>query len=178
METLRSLSPPQAASITASAAVTIHFMLASRPLRCIFVFLSVLTAFDQFELVTVRVLHESDHRAAMLHRPGLARHFAAALFVFVASGAYIVHADGDMHKSVAELVLVHAPVVGELDHRLLALVSVADEGERELAVGIILATQQLHAEHVGVERERAVELADPQHGVQYAHKLLLINRGG
>src|SRR3569833_74630 len=81
METLRSLSPPQAASITASAAVTIHFMLASRPLRCIFVFLSVLTAFDQFELVTVRVLHESDHRAAMLHRPGLARHFAAALLI-------------------------------------------------------------------------------------------------
>src|SRR3569623_466851 len=169
METLRSLSPPQAASITASAAVTIHFMLASRPLRCIFVFLSVLTAFDQFELVTVRVLHESDHRAAMLHRPGLARHFAAALFDFVASGANIVHADGDMPKGVAELVLVHAPVVGELDHRLLALVAVADEGERALAVGIILAAQPVPADHCGGDRARAVEIADPEHGVQYVH---------
>src|SRR3569833_4032110 len=138
-ETSRSLSPPQAVSITATVAINIHFTLSNRSLRCIFVFLSVSTTFDQLELVAVRVLDEGDHRAAMLHRPGLARHLAAALFDFVAGGADIVHAGGDMPKGDAELVLVHAPDVGELDRRLLALVAVAAGGERALAVGKFLA---------------------------------------
>ncbi len=37
----------------------------------------------------------------------------------------------------AELVLVHTPVVGQLQHRALLLVLVADEGERELAVRVV-----------------------------------------
>jgi hypothetical protein len=48
------------------------------------------------------------------------------------------------------------------------LVAVADEGERELALRVILLPQQLHAERAGVEGERFLEVVHAQHRVQHA----------
>jgi hypothetical protein len=53
----------------------------------------------------------------------------------------------------AELVVIDTPVVGQLQHGAGGLVLVADEGQRELALGIVVATQQAHAEDVGIERQ-------------------------
>src|SRR5207237_4788618 len=113
-------------------------------------------ALDELDLVAVRILDERDHAAAELHRAGLARDLAALRLHGLARLVDIGHAERDVAEAVAEIVGLRVPVVGELDHRLLALVAVAHEGERELAVGIVLAPQQLHAEHSGVEAEGAL----------------------
>jgi hypothetical protein len=63
--------------------------------------------------------------------------------------------------------------VGQLDHRGLVLGSVADEGQGELAAGIVLLAQQRHAQGLRVERDRAIEIADPNHGVQDPHFISL-----
>ncbi|MDT4885529.1 hypothetical protein FQZ97_1217680 [compost metagenome] len=65
----------------------------------------------------------------------------------------------------AQLVAVHAPVVGQLDHAVVGFIAVADEGQGELAVRIILAAQQGHAEHFGIEDDGFVQVADTQHGM-------------
>src|SRR5947199_111716 len=67
------------------------------------------------------------------------------------------------------LVALRVPVVRELAHRVVALVAVADEGEREAAARVVRAAEQPHAEHVAVEAERALEVPDPEHGVEHAH---------
>jgi hypothetical protein len=127
-------------------------------------------ALDQFDAVAVGVLDEGDHGAAVLHRPGLAHHLAAAALDPGAGGVGIVDLDRDVAEAGAEVVAFRAPVVGELDHGAFGFRAVADEGEGEPAVRIILPAQQAHAEYFGVEPERALEVTDPEHGVQYAHR--------
>src|SRR6185436_8680534 len=63
-----------------------------------------------------------------------------------------------------------AVVVGELEHRGLFLVVVADEGERILLLRPVGGAQQLHAEGLGIEPDRALQVADAQHSVQESHR--------
>jgi hypothetical protein len=73
----------------------------------------------------------------------------------------------------ADLVVLDAPVVGQFDHCAILFVLVADEGEREFPVRIVVAPEQAHAEHLGVEGQRLVEVADSEHGVQESHGVFL-----
>jgi len=52
---------------------------------------------------------------------------------------------------------------------VLGFVAVADERQSVLLLGAVGSAQHLHAEHVGVEADRALQIADPQHGVKDAH---------
>jgi hypothetical protein len=87
----------------------------------------------------------------------------------VAGGLGVVDLEGDVAVAGAEVVGGGVPVVGQLEHGGLGLGAVADEREGEAAVRVVAAAQQLHAEHVGVEGERALQVADPEHGVEDAH---------
>src|SRR5690606_33537467 len=93
-------------------------------------------ALDQFDLVTIRILDEGDDGRAVLHRSGLAHHLAATGADVVARLRRVLDLERDVAVGGAELVLVHAPVVGQFQHGAVLLVLVADEGERELAVRI------------------------------------------
>ena len=79
----------------------------------------------------------------------------------------------DVAIAGADLVGFDAPVVGQLDHGAVRFVLVADEGEGELAFGVVVAAQQAHAEDFGIEGQRLVEVADAQHGVQESHGVFL-----
>ena len=103
----------------------------------------------------------------MLHRPWRARDFDAVRFEALAGGVDVGHADRQVAETLAQRVrLLLPPVVGELDHRFVGFVAVADEGQRELAAGILLISQQLHAEQPSVEIDRFVEVEHADHGVQ------------
>src|SRR4029077_5770379 len=79
------------------------------------------------------------------------------------------HADGEMAEAGAQFVgLLLPPVEGQLDSAVLALVAVADEGQRVLAGRHLALAQQLHAHRPGIEGERFVEILHPDHGVQHA----------
>jgi hypothetical protein len=52
---------------------------------------------------------------------------------------------------------------------MLRVRSVADEGQRILLLRPLGGAQQFHAEHLGVEVDRALEVAHAQHGVQDSH---------
>ena len=52
-----------------------------------------------------------------------------------------------------------------------ALLVVADEGQGEAPLGVILAAQQAHPEDLGVEGQRSIEVADAKHGVKNSHGL-------
>src|SRR5262249_6689652 len=78
-------------------------------------------------------------------------------------------AQRDVAVRRAHLVLLHTPVVGELELGVLGVPPVAQEGERELPTRVVLARDELHAERVLVEGDRALEITDPQHRVQDPH---------
>ncbi len=105
----------------------------------------------------------------MLHWPGLADDPGPLGAQLVAGAIDVLDAERDVPEAGAELVALRVPVVRELEDGVVALVAVADEGEREAAVRVVLAAQGPHAEHVAVEAERALEVPDPQHGVEHAH---------
>jgi hypothetical protein len=90
-----------------------------------------------------------------------------------AGGVGVIHGERDVAVAGADLVLLHAPVVGEFQHRAVCFVLVADEGEGEFALGKIIAAQEAHAEHLGVEGQRFFEVADADHGVQDSHGAML-----
>jgi hypothetical protein len=71
----------------------------------------------------------------------------------------------------AEVVAVDAGVVGQLQHRAVALVAVADEGKRILLLRTIGRAQQSHAHDAGVEVDRALQVTDAQHGVEDSHRM-------
>src|SRR5262249_43533692 len=81
----------------------------------------------------------------------------------------VVDAERDMPVAVSDLVARRVPVVGELDLGVLRVLAVAQEGEGELAFGKVFARDELHPEHVAVERDRALEITHAQHGVEDAH---------
>ncbi len=56
--------------------------------------------------------------------------------------------------------------MGELDHAVVVLIAIADEGQGELARRVILAAQQLHAEMARVEIDRLIHVHDADHRVQ------------
>ncbi len=124
---------------------------------------------DELDLVAVGILDERDHAAAELHRPGLARDLAALRAHRIARLVRIGDGDREVAEAVPEVIRLRLPVVRELDHGGLGLVPVTDEGERELAIGIVLAPKALHPEDLGVENDRAIEVADADHRVQESH---------
>src|ERR1700740_32996 len=82
---------------------------------------------DQLDLVAVRVLHEGDYRGAAFDRAGLASDGAPGASHPVARNADVRHADGDVAEGGAKIVAVYPVVVGQLQHRVFTLVSIAHE---------------------------------------------------
>ena len=71
----------------------------------------------------------------MLHRPGLTGDLATTCADVFAGLVDIFDFRGDMPVAVAQLVLFHAPVVSQLDHAVVRLVAVTDEGRVNLPSG-------------------------------------------
>ena len=105
----------------------------------------------------------------MFHRSGLTDYPTALAADGGTGAADVLNPEGDVTVGISELVGVGVPVVGELQHRLLRLRPVTQEGQGEASTGVLLAAQQLHAEHIGVEDNGAVQIPDPEHGVEHPH---------
>ncbi|MNI89129.1 hypothetical protein D3C73_1464940 [compost metagenome] len=66
----------------------------------------------------------------------------------------------------AVLVAFRAPVVGQFNLCLGRIAAVkAQKRERVLVLGVFRSAQQLHAQHLGVEVNRALKVANAQHRV-------------
>ena len=124
---------------------------------------------DQFNLVTVRIFDEGDHGSAALDRARLAGDLGTGGTQGVAGGIDVVRFQRDMAVGRAQFVLAHPPVVGQLDHRIIFLVTVTDEGQGVLVLAVLALAQQRHAEYAGVEVDGALQIADTQHGMQNSH---------
>ena len=74
---------------------------------------------DQFNAVNVRGPRQRDDGRAVLHRAGLAHHFATALFDFLAGAVGILDFERNMAKNQPEIVFFNAVIVGQLDDSLL-----------------------------------------------------------
>jgi len=81
----------------------------------------------------------------------------------------VVHRDRDVTVGVAGLVLFHAPVVRQFEHGRFRFIAVADKGEGEFPVRIVITAEQPHAENPGVKAQRPIQIADPQHGMKNSH---------
>ena len=105
----------------------------------------------------------------MLHRPGLPHHPTALVRDSRAGGVDVVHTQSNVAIAITVVVGMRVPVVGELQHRLLGFRPIAQKGEGEAAVWILLAAQQLHPHHFGVKGDGTLQISDPEHGVQHSH---------
>jgi hypothetical protein len=124
---------------------------------------------DQFDAVAVGVFDEGDMRRPMLHGAGPARNLCALGFEGLAHFIDVAHAKREMTKAGPDFVAVGlVSIEGQLDNRVVRLRPVADEGQRELTLGKILAAQQIHAEKRCVELDRGVEVFDANHPVHHA----------
>ena len=123
-------------------------------------------ALDQFNFVAIRVGDKCDDGGAAFDGPGLARHIAATLLDLVACPVHVAHAKGDVTKRTAHVVTVHTVVVGQLNLRMLGVVAVADERQRVFVLQVFRRAQQLHAQNGGVKIDRALQIANADHGVK------------
>src|ERR1035437_8485827 len=81
---------------------------------------------DQLDFVAVGIDDEGDDRGSTLHRTGLADHRSTKTLDLSAGHIDVVDFDGDMAETTAKIVVIDAPVVGQLDDRGLAFLAVAD----------------------------------------------------
>ena len=98
---------------------------------------------------------------AALDRAGFARDAAAVLGVSLRTASQVAAASStamrDVPEGAAHLVLVDAVVVGELEHGArLASSPKPTKASEYLCSGSVGLAQQLHAEHAGVEVDRAL----------------------
>jgi len=75
------------------------------------------------------------------------------------------HAQRDVTESGAMLVGLDAPVVGEFKLGMIRVAAIADKGQCVFEVRIFRGTQQFHAQHLGVEINRALKVANAHHCV-------------
>ena len=87
----------------------------------------------------------------MLHRPRFPGDTTATLTDGLTGGLDVGDAEGDMTVGRTQLVFSCVPVVRQFNHRILALIAIADEGEGEATAGVVLAAQQLHTQNLAVE---------------------------
>src|SRR5437016_2853224 len=167
----RSRSTSSRSSFMAAIVILCPFLHDERGLLCLQG--SSRFALDELDLVAVGVLGEGDHRGAAFHRAGLARDLAALALYPLAGFLDIGHFDRDVTEGRAEIVPLDAVVVGELEHGAALFAVVADESERVLLLGPVGRAQKLHAQHLGIEPDRAIQVADPQHGVENSHDFSL-----
>ena len=92
-------------------------------------------------------------------RPGVAH----------ATRCCIVNGIRNVPKRAAYVVARHAVVVGQFNHRAALLIAITDERERIFLLGAIRGAQRLHAHHAGVEIDRALNVANVQHGLENSH---------
>src|SRR4029077_3863193 len=108
-----------------------------------------------------------DYRAAMRHRASRARYLYPGSGKTLAGLVDIGHPDSEMAEGTAQIIwLGLSPIVGQLYHGIACLVAISDESERKLAGRIVALARHLHAELVGVEIKRRIEIAYPDHCVQ------------
>ena len=105
----------------------------------------------------------------MLHRAGLAYHLAPGRANLLAGAVHIQHFNGDVAVSAAQIIAAGIPIPGQLQHRVFGLVAITDKGIGKAAVRVVLAAQQGHAEHFGVEGDGFFEVSNTEHGVQNSH---------
>src|SRR5205814_8640294 len=87
----------------------------------------------------------------------------------LASLVDVRHADREMAEAAAEGIgLRLLPIMGQLDDGAVVLIAIADKGQGEFAGRIVALAQQLHAELLGVEMQRLIEILDAKHRVQKA----------
>src|SRR5690606_11935098 len=105
-----------------------------------------LAGLDQLDLVAVRILDEGDHGTAVLHRPGRARDLHTLLLQTLTGAIDIRHADRKMAETGAVgIVFLLAPIVSQLQDRMVCFVTIADEGQGEFASRIVLPPKNLHS---------------------------------
>ncbi len=114
-------------------------------------------------------MYESDDGGAVFHRAGFARDFSTCSANAFAGGVGIVDGEGNVAKSGADFVGCHAPIVGEFNFCMPRILAIAKESEGKFAIGKVFALAQLHAEDIAIKRDAALEIADPQHGVNEVH---------
>jgi hypothetical protein len=59
--------------------------------------------------------------------------------------------------------------MGQFEHGVIAFFAVTDEGQRELAVGVVIPAQQFHAQHLGIEIDGTIQISHTQHRMQHSH---------
>ena len=107
----------------------------------------------------------------MFHRPRLAHNASSFLGDAGTSASDVFHTKCDVPITVTKVISAGVPVVGELQHRLVPLRSVSNEGQREPSTRVVLAAEQLHAEQLRVEGDGPLQIPDPEHGVEHPHGL-------
>src|SRR5438046_7215225 len=130
---------------------------------------SIALALDQLDLVTIWVLPQGDYRGAALDWSRLAGDRASFFAHRAACRGGVGNLDGDMSVSGVEIVSIDAVIVGQLQHRVLSLVVIADERQRVFLFRPIGGPQKRHAEHAGVKTDRALQVAHAKHGVKNTH---------
>ena len=98
----------------------------------------------------------------------------------VIGGAVLIAMAAMTVVSVIGRTFFDSPILGDVELVQLGLAGVAavkaQKGERVFVLGVLGPAQQLHAEHLGVEVDRALEVAHAQHGVQDSHAAIMACR--
>ncbi|AEW73338.1 hypothetical protein EcWSU1_01900 [Enterobacter ludwigii] len=122
--------------------------------------------FNQFDFVAVRIFNKRDHGGAAFDRASFTRHVTAvAANTFTGFGC-VVHFQRDMTISGAQLIAVHAPVVGQFDDRFVRFRAVTHKRQRVFIFRVFAGAQQFHTQYVSVEIDRTLQIANAQHGVK------------
>ncbi len=72
---------------------------------------------QQPDLIAVRVFHKHDNGRARIHGTGFADNLAAAGANLLHRLIDIIHLDGDMAEAIAQVIVIHPPVVSQFQHQ-------------------------------------------------------------
>ena len=113
--------------------------------------MSLLLAFDQFDQVTVGVFDKSNDGRGAFHWTRGTYHVSALGADFIAGLVGILDTNGNMPISVAKVIAVCFPVVGEFEYCVFFFTAITKKSQGEFTLGEFLFSHQFHAKYIGVE---------------------------
>ncbi len=124
---------------------------------------------DQLDRVAVGILDKGDMGRAVRRGAGLAGNPGALRGERVADPVDVPHPEGEVAEARSKLVPGRlAPIEGQSHDAVAVFGTVPPDGVGELTPRVVVLAQELHAEELGVDLDRGIEMLDPDRRVHHA----------
>src|SRR5690606_1872386 len=114
---------------------------------------------DKFDLIAVWIFHKGNHGYTAFHWTCFTNHITATCLDFLTGLIGIIHSNGNMAISIAQLITCRVPVMGQFKYGMVFFIAIAHKSQGKTTLFVITLTKQSHTKYRSIELQRLFHVA-------------------